>query len=344
MFKGLFKQGWRSSVAAGLCVAFAGGASAQSVEEFYKGRQVQVVIYSPAGSTYDLYARFLTQFMGRHLPGNPVFVPRNMVGAGGLQATTYLYRIAPKDGATFGTIARNIPFEPMLGKNDANIDPLAFVWLGSMNKDRSIALSWHTSKVKTLADLQKMELLVPGTGAGADSEVMPIAFNTLFGTKFNIVKGYKSTGDSTLAVERGEIDGIAYWSWSAIQSSHRRWLDDKLVNVLFHTGPQNDPEIKAPSIRSLVRDQTEQAALDFILAREIIGRPFLAPPGIPEDRAKALRDAFNATMRDPDFIAEAKRRNIEIQLVTSDEVNDVLKKAAASPPAVLDRVRKALER
>jgi tripartite-type tricarboxylate transporter receptor subunit TctC len=344
MFKGLFKQGLRASIAASVCAAFASGASAQSVEEFYKGRQVQVVIYSPAGSTYDLYARFLTQYMGKYLPGNPIFVPRNMVGAGGLQATTYLYRIAPKDGATFGTIARNIPFDPMLGKNDANIDPLAFVWLGSMNKDRSIALSWHTSKVKTLADLQKMELLVPGTGAGADSEVMPIAFNTLFGTKFNIVKGYKSTGDSTLAVERGEIDGIAYWSWSAIQSSHKRWLDDKLVNVLFHTGPQNDPEIKAPSIRSLVRDDTEQAALDFILAREVIGRPFLAPPGIPEDRAKALRDAFNATMRDPDFIAEAKRRNIEIQLVTSDEVNDVLKKAAASPPAVLDRVRKALER
>jgi tripartite-type tricarboxylate transporter receptor subunit TctC len=320
------------------------GARAQSVEEFYKGKQVQVVIYTPGGSTYDMYARFLMQYMGKHLPGNPTFVPRNMPGAGGIAATQFLNRIAPKDGTVFGTIARNLPFEPLLGKAEADFDPLAFVWLGSMNRERSIALSWHTSKVKTLADLQQMELLVPGTGAGADSEVMPLAFNALFGTKFKIVRGYKSTSDATLAVERGELDGIAYWSWSAIQSSHKHWLDEKKVNVLFHTGPDPDPEITAPSIRKLVRNDIERAALDFILAREILGRPFLAPPGIPEDRAKALKAAFNATMKDPAFLAEAKKRNIEVELVTGEEVTDVLKKAAASPPAVIEQVKKALER
>ena len=319
-------------------------AQAQTVEEFYKGRQVQVVIYTPGGSTYDLYARFLMQFMGRHLPGNPTFIPRNMPGAGGIAATQFLNKIAPKDGSVFGTIARNLPFEPMLGKPEADFDPLAFVWLGSMNRERSIALSWHTSKVKTLADLQKTELLVPGTGAGADSEVMPLAFNALFGTRFKIVRGYKSTSDATLAVERGEIDGIAYWSWSAIQSSHKHWLDDRKVNVLFHTGPESEQEIKAPSIRTLVRDDVERAALDFILAREILGRPFLAPPGLPEDRARALKAAFNATMKDPAFIAEAAKRNIEVELVTGEEVTEVLKRAAASPAAVLDRVNKALGR
>ncbi|MBX9760149.1 MAG: hypothetical protein K2Y29_15335, partial [Beijerinckiaceae bacterium] len=262
--------------------------SAQSVEEFYKGKQVQVIIYTGGGSTYDMYARFLMQYMGRHLPGSPIFIPRNMPGAGGIAATQFLYKIAPKDGTVFGTIARNLPFEPLLGKSDADFDPLAFVWLGSMNRERSIALSWNTSKVKTLADLQKIELLVPGTGAGADSEVVPLAFNSLFGTKFKIVRGYKSTNDATMAVERGELDGIAYWSWSAIQSSHKHWLDEKKVNVLFHTGPEGDPEINAPSIRKLVRNDNERAALDFILAREVLGRPFLAPPGVPEDRAKAL--------------------------------------------------------
>jgi tripartite-type tricarboxylate transporter receptor subunit TctC len=319
-------------------------AQAQTVEEFYKGRQVQVVIYTPGGSTYDLYARFLMQFMGRHLPGNPTFIPRNMPGAGGIAATQFLNKIAPKDGSVFGTIARNLPFEPMLGKPEADFDPLAFVWLGSMNRERAIALSWHTSKVRTLADLQKTELLVPGTGAGADSEVMPLAFNALFGTRFKIVRGYKSTSDATLAVERGEIDGIAYWSWSAIQSSHKHWLDDRKVNVLFHTGPESEQEIKAPSIRTLVRDDVERAALDFILAREILGRPFLAPPGVPEDRARALKAAFNATMKDPAFIAEAAKRNIEVELVTGEEVTEVLKRAAASPAAVLERVNKALGR
>lgn len=332
------------AAAAAAMTALAGGASAQSVEEFYKGKQLQVVIYTAGGSTYDMYARFLMQYMGKHMPGNPTFIPRNMPGAGGIAATQFLHRIAPKDGTVFGTVARNIPFEPLLGKPEADFDPLAFVWLGSMNRERSIALSWHTSKVKTLKDLQTQELLVPGTGAGADSEVMPLAFNALFGTKFKIVRGYKSTSDATMAVERGEIDGIAYWSWSAIQSSHKRWLDEKKVNVLLHTGPENDPEIKAPSIRSLVRDDSERAALDFILAREVLGRPFLAPAGIPDDRAKALRAAFNATLKDPDFLADAKKRNIEVDLVTGEEVTEVLRKAAASPPEVIARVKKALGR
>lgn len=325
-------------------LTLSGGAVAQSVEDFYKGKQLQVVIYTPGGSTYDMYARFLMQFMGRHIPGNPTFIPRNMPGAGGIAATQFLHRIAPKDGSVFGTVARNIPFEPLLGKPEADFDPLSFTWLGSMNRERSIALSWHTSKVKTLKDLQNIELLVPGTGAGADSEVMPLAFNALFGTRFKIVRGYKSTSDASLAVERGEIDGIAYWSWSAVQSSHKRWLDEKKVNVLFHTGPETDPEIKAPSIRALVRSDVERAALEFILAREALGRPFLAPPGVPDDRAKALKAAFNATMQDKNFLAEAQKRNIEVDLVTGDEVVGLLKQAAASPPQVIERVKKALDR
>jgi tripartite-type tricarboxylate transporter receptor subunit TctC len=341
MFKGIRGLALAAFTAA---LAAPGAASAQSVEEFYKGKQLQVVIYTPGGSTYDMYARFLMQYMGRHMPGNPTFIPRNMPGAGGIAATQFLHRIAPKDGTVFGTIARNLPFEPILGKPEADFDPLSFTWLGSMNRERSIALSWHTSKVRTLKDLQNMELLVPGTGAGADSEVMPLAFNALFGTRFKIVRGYKSTSDATLAVERGELDGIAYWSWSAIQSSHKHWLDEKKVNVLFHTGPEPDPEIKAPSIRTLVRDDVERAALEFILAREVLGRPFLAPPGIPEDRAKALKAAFNATMVDKDFLAEAKKRNIEVELVTGDEVTEVLRRAAASPPQVIERVKKALDR
>jgi tripartite-type tricarboxylate transporter receptor subunit TctC len=267
-----------------------------------------------------------------------------MPGAGGIVATQYLHRIAPKDGSTFGTIGRNLPFEPILGKPEADFDPLSFVWLGSMNHERSIAVSWHTSKVKTLADLQQMDLLVPGNGAGSDSEVIPLAFNSLFGTKFKIVRGYTGNTESTLAVERGEVDGIAYWSWSAIQSGHKHWLDGNKVNILFHTGPEPDPEIKAPSIRTLMRDDNQLAALEFILAREILGRPFLAPPGVPQDRAKALQAAFNATMKNPEFVAEAQKRNIEVQLITSEQVIGVLTKAAAAPSSVIERVQKALER
>ena len=323
---------FRACIIAAPALAPGQAAQAQSVEDFYKGRQVQVVIHATTGSTYDRYARFLMQHMGKHIPGNPTFVPRNMPVAGGLVAAQFLHRIAPKDGSVFGTIARNLPFEPMLGKAEVDFDPLSFVWLGSMNHERSVAIAWHTSKVKTLADLQQRELLVPGTGAGADSEVLPLAFNALFGTKFKIVRGYTGNTEATLAVERGELDGIAYWSWSAIQSGHKHWLDENKINVLFHTGPDPDPEIKAPSIRSLVRNDEERAALEFILAREVLGRAFLAPPGVPEDRAKALKAAFNATMKDPAFLAEGNKRNIELKLVTGEEVTDILKKARRRRP------------
>ena len=340
------KSSWRvlKAVILAATALTPGLVQAQSVEEFYRGRQVQVVIHATTGSTYDRYARFLMQYMGKHIPGTPTFVPRNMPVAGGLAAAQFLNRIAPKDGSVFGSISRNLPFEPILGKPEADFDPLSFVWLGSMNHERSVAISWHTSKVKTLADLQQTELLVPGTGAGADSEVLPLAFNALFGTKFKIVRGYTGNAEATLAMERGEVEGIAYWSWSAVQSGHKHWLDENKINLLFHTGPEPDPEINAPSIRTLVRNDNERAALDFILAREVLGRAFLAPPGVPEDRAKVLKAAFEATMMDPEFVAEANKRNIELKLVTGEQVLDVLRRAAAAPPQVIDRVKKALER
>ncbi len=317
----------------------------QSVEEFYKNRQINVVIYTQTGSSYDLYARLLTAHMGKHIPGRPNFVHRNMMGAGGLKAAEYLYRIAPKDGATFGTIGRGLAFEPMLGRNEVNIDPLKFHWLGSMNRESTLALAWHTSKVKTYEDLRNIELMVPGTGAGADSEIIPLAFNALAGTKFKIIKGYKNTTDAALSVERGELEGIAYWSWSAIRATHQHWVDEKKISLLFHTGDREHPELKnVPMIRKLVTNPTDHQALEFILAREILGRPFLAPPDIPADRAKALKEAFIATMKDPEFIADANKRKMEFELVTGAEVDAVLKAASDSPKDVLERVKQALER
>ena len=176
--------------------------SQQSVEQFYKGRQVDMIIYTANNSSYDLYARLLITHMGRFLPGNPTFIPKNMIGAGGLKAAEYLYKIAPKDGATIGTVGRGLPFDQFLGRNEMGIDFLKLAWIGSMNRESTLALAWHTSAVKTFEDLQKIELLVPGTGAGADSELIPVALNSLLGTKFKIIKGYKNTTDGALAVER----------------------------------------------------------------------------------------------------------------------------------------------
>lgn len=331
-------------LAAGLCLA-AGPAPAQAPEPFYKGRQITLLVFSGAGSTYDTYARLLARHMGNHIPGKPSFVIQYIVGAGGLKTVDYLNRIAPRDGTVFGTIGRGLAFEPMLGKNEVNFDPLKFTWIGSMNREASLALSWGSSPVKTLEDLRAMELLVPGTGAGADSEILPRAFNNLAGTRFRVISGYRDTSEASLQLETGELQGIAYWSWSAIMTARPDWVRDRKVNLLFHTGVGDIAAAPGvPRIRDRVADPIDRKALEFLLAREILGRPFLAPPGLPAERAETLRAAFNAALRDPAFLLDAERGNIETDVVTAGEVEAVLRDAANAPPAVLSRVKKILDR
>lgn len=263
-----------------------------AIAEFYKGRQLQLIVYSGSGSAFDVYARLLARHMGRHMPGSPTIIVQNMVGAGGLRALDYVCRIAPKDGTVFLSISRNLMFEPFLGKNDINFDPFQLYWLGSMNRDFTLAISWHTSKVRTLEDLRRNEPLVPGTGAGADSEIIPIAINSLAGTRFKVIAGYANTTAGALAMERGEVDGIAYWSWSALATVKPDWVPTKQVNVLFHTGAVEHPELKGvPRIRDEMKNDIDRQALEFILAREVIGRPYVAGPSLPPERAAALRHA-----------------------------------------------------
>jgi len=317
----------------------------QTPEQFYKGRQLTMIVYSPAGSAYDIYARVLIRHMGKHIPGNPTFIVQYLVGAGGLKAIETLYRIAPKDGSVMGTVGRGLPFEPFLGRNELKYDPLKLTWIGSMNREATLALSWHTSKVKSYEDLTKMELLVPGTGAGADSEIIPLAFNSLAGTRFKIVSGYRNTTEAALAMERGELEGLAYWSWSAVKSIHPDWVPEKKVNLLFHTGTKPVAEIPdVRLIRNLVTNPTDKQALEFILAREILGRPFLAPPDLPPERAALLRDAFAATMQDPEFLKEAAKAKLDVDLVTGAEVDTVLQTAATAPAGVIERVKQSLAR
>lgn len=334
-----------AALALGATALPANAQTTQTVEQFYKGRQIDLIIYTANNSAYDLYGRLLIAHMGRFIPGNPTFVPKNMVGAGGLTASRYLYTVAPKDGSVIGTVGRGLAFDPILGRNELGLDFLKFNWIGSMNRESTVALAWNEPrvKVKTFEDLQKMELLVPGTGAGADSELIPVALNFLAGTKFKIVKGYKNTGSAAMAVEGGELEGIAYWSWSALRSSHMHWITDNKIHMLFHTGDRVHPEIpKVRLIRDLVTEPTKKAALDFILAREILGRPFLAPPDVPADRVKALRDAFDATLKDKEFLIDSERRRVEINLVTGAEIDQLLKTSAAAPKSVIDAVKEAL--
>lgn len=325
--------------------AFPALAQGDAVAGFYQGKQINLIVYSTAGSTYDVYARLLARHMGRHIPGNPSFVAQNMPGAGGLKATDYLYNIAAKDGTVFGTISRGNPFEPLIGTTQTHFDPLKFTWLGSMNREVSVAVSWHTVPARTIDDLMKRELIIPGTGAGADSQIIPLAINNLVGTKFKIIPGYASTTRAALAMEQGEIEGIGYWSWSAIISGHPDWLRDKKLNIIFHTGVRDYAELPGvPKIRDYANNDLDRDALDLLLARQDLGRPFLAPPAIPADRAAALKAAFAATFEDAAFRADAKKTRADLTLVSGAEIEALFKKIAALPPAVIARAKQAIAR
>jgi len=313
--------------------AMAGEMSAEEARHFVTGKLFSYTCFEG------------TRGQGRVLTNGGVVGSIQFQGSGPVRYAALPANTLQVKGSSVCASLRGLPFEPMLGENEVNVDPLKFTWLGSMNRDVSLAMSWHTSKIKTFADLQQYQLLVPGTGAGADSEILPLAFNRLAGTQFKIIEGYRDTPIAALAMERGELDGLAYWSWSSIMAAHPDWIRDKKVNLLFQTGLNPIPDVsQVPSLRNLVTNPTDKAALAFLLAREIIGRPFLAPPDLPPDRATALRSAFAATLRDPAFLQDAKRTRLDVSLVTGADVDALLKDSAGAPKDVLARVKQALGR
>lgn len=346
--RAVVRTGSVAALAAMLGTGASTGVSAETVEEFYRGKSMTLICYSTAGSTYDLYSRMLARHMPNHVPGKPPsMIVKNMVGAGGLLATRYLYSTAPKDGTHIGNISRGIPFEPLLGGSQAvDFDPLKFIWLGSMARESALAVSWHTAEVKTAQDLFNKELLVAGSGAGADSEIIPKALNGLVGTKFKIIAGYAGLTPAALAMERGEVEGIAYWSWGAIVTGKPDWIRDKKLNLLFQTSETPHPDIPdVPTAQKvLAKTEEERQGLELLFARDIIARPFLAPPDVPADRAKALISAFEASLKDPALLAEAEKTRAEIELVSGEEIQKLLRKSLATPPAVVERLRTAMNR
>jgi tripartite-type tricarboxylate transporter receptor subunit TctC len=343
--------GFRQLLCAGMFLTFAslaiGPARAADPPRggFFAGKQMTMIVYSSAGGTYDVYARLLSRHMPDHLPGSPYFVVKNMMGAGGITAARYLYVTAPKDGLTIGTIGRGLPFEPMLGGQALDFDPLKFTWIGSMNKESSLAISWHTSAVKTARDLFDKELLTAATSAGSDNQIIPLALNGLIGTKFKIVSGYYSMGNATLALERGEAEGIGYWAWVAIKTEKPEWLAGKKINLLFQTGLEPHPDIPdVPLATSLAHNDEERECLELLLARDVLGRPFVAPPGLPADRTAALRTAFVASLKEPALLEEAHKTNIEITPVSAAEIEALLTRVQALPTAVVERTKKAMGR
>jgi tripartite-type tricarboxylate transporter receptor subunit TctC len=325
-------------LAAALWALAAPAAQAQNVADFYKGKTVDLYIgYSPGGA-YDLYARLLARFMGRHIPGNPTVVPKNMAGAGSLLLANWLYNVAPKDGSAFGMIGRGTGFDPVLGNKRAQFDGTKYTWLGSANNEVSVCVSWHTSGVTRFEDLLSKELVVGGTGASADTDQFPKITNGVLGTRFKIVTGYPGGNEISLAMERGEVQGRCGWSWSSVKATHQRWYEEKRIHLLVQLALEKHADLPdVPLVVDLAKTDEQRKILHLIFARQVMGRPFLAPPGLPPERAQALRTAFMDTMRDKEFLAAAERAQMEITPVAGDRVEKLVSEVYATPVEITTR-------
>ena len=302
------------------------------------GKNVTMVIGFGPGGGYDAWGRVVARYIGKHLPGNPNVVPQNMPGGGSFNAANHIFAIAPKDGTVLAIIARDAPLGPLTGAPGARFDPLKISWIGTPTTETNICISMARAKVKTFKDLQESELIIGNTGVGTGTYSYPKALNGIFGTKFKLISGFPSSTDVFLAMERNEVDGICE-SLDSVISKRPDWIATKKVNVLFYGGAKPTIDLNgAPFIVDLGRNADEKQALEFLYAGQGIGRPFVAPPDLPAERLKMLRDAFNATMKDKDFVADATKQKLDVDPEDGAHLEALIKKVYATPKSVVDRI------
>lgn len=324
-------------LAAALLVGGTLSASAQAPDaNYFAGKTVKMIIGFGPGGGYDRWARTVAQHIGNHLPGKPTVISQNMPGAGSYVAAAHIYNAAPKDGTVIGLIARDAPMGPLTGQAGANFDPLKITWLGSPTTETNVCIAYKSAKVKTADELFKQELIVGDTGPGTGTHSYPKALNGLLGMKFKLIGGYPSSSDVFLAMERGEVDGICE-SLDSVINKRPDWINNKTISVLFQSGTQ--PTLKdVPLISELAKTDEQKSAISFLYAGQDIGRPFVAPPGLKPEVEKMLRDAFAATMKDPAFIADAKKSKLDVEPVSGDNLERLIKNIYATPKPMIAKI------
>jgi len=332
-----------AAAAIGLVLAAAVSARAQSVEEFYKGKTINVVIGYGVGGGYDLYGRLLARHLGKHIPGRPSLVAQNMIGAGSLRAAQYIYSVAPKDGTAIGTFGRTIATTPLLTPAGAQFDGTKFTWLGSITNEVTTCATWHTSPVKTWKDLLEKEVTMGGEGPGADPDVYALLYRNVFGAKIKLVTGYHGTNDTMLAVERGEVDGLCGLSWSTLKSRHLQSMTEKKLNILIQAALMKQPELAdVPLVTEVTKTREQLQIVKLFLTSQEMARPFAAPPDIPADRKAALIAAFDRTMKDPEFLAEARKLNMDVNPLSAQTMDELIAELYATPKSVLEKAAQAI--
>jgi tripartite-type tricarboxylate transporter receptor subunit TctC len=318
-------------------------AHAQSPADFYKGRNVELNIGYSVGGGYDVYARMIARFIGKHIPATPTVVTKNMEGAGSLRLANWLYAAAPKDGTVFGTIGRGLAFDPLLGAKGAQFDATKFNWIGSANDEVSVCVAWQGTGITKFDDLLTQQMTVGGTGGGSDTDVFPQIVNGVLGAKMRLISGYPGGNDVGLAMERGEVQGRCGWSWSSVMSTHKDWVEQKKITILVQLSLAKHPDLpNVPLITDLAKTDEQRQILKLIFARQVMGRPYLAPPNVPKERVEALRTAFMETMKDPEFLAAAQKAQLEITPVSGEAVEKLVSEVYKTPPEIAAKAAQVL--
>jgi len=316
---------------------------ADPVADFYRGKTVTLTVGYSAGGGYDTYARILARHMGRHIPGNPTIVVQNAPGAGSMRAANMIYNIAPKDGTAFGIFGRGIALEPLIGTSPAQFVATKFFWLGSGTEEAAVVVVRAEKDIKTWADMLTKPFTVGGEGPGSDPNVYALMLKNVFGVKLRLISGYPGTTEMTLAMERGEVDGRASWSWSSLKSLKPDWIAQKKIGIPVQLNLHKSPDLTdVPLIGEFATTERQRQILRLVLSRQTMGRPFMAPPGLPAERAAALRTAFDQTMKDPAFAEEARARGQEVNPVSGQEVETLLKELYATPKDVVEETKRAI--
>jgi len=320
--------------------SLAGAAQAQS-ESFDK--PITVYVAGTAGGGIDLLARALARHMGQYLPGTPNMVVQDMPGAGGIRAANFLAESAPRDGTAIGTFAGGPVIEPLIGARNPGYDMSKFTWVGAVSKDVGVCLSYGTTPFKTVEDLRDKQMIVAGTGAGSDSDTYPIILNELLKTKIKLITGYLGTKETIMAIENGEAHGRCSVAYSALKMARPDWLRDQKINIIMQFGLEKSRELpEVPLVLDLVKNQEDRQLMELLMGTMAVARPFMAPPGVPEARAALLRRAFDKTMKDAGFLAEAKQLQLDVEPTPGEEAQKIVQNMYATPKAVVERAKKLL--
>jgi tripartite-type tricarboxylate transporter receptor subunit TctC len=319
----------------GLCTQ----TSAQTVEQFYKGKSIDFVIGYPPGGSNDVYGRAIARHLGKHIPGNPNVIPKNTPGAGSFLAVNQIYNVSPKDGSVIGIGAPTIALDEKLGSQGVRFKTAELNWIGRVDSLINMIFMWKTSRIKTFADAQKQESTLSGTGAGSTVSIYPTVMNNVFGTKFKLIMGYRGSNEAMLAVERGEVEGHST-SWTALKVAHPDWMRDKNVAILVQFSIKRHAELPdVPTAVDLARNDEERQILSAIMAAAEVGTAFFTAPGIPTDRLAALRRAFDATMKDPDFLDDAQKTKLTVSPVAGEDLQKLVVNVSNLSPGLLEKVR-----